>query len=93
MVKYVLFGGGLALTIELWCCLFRFGFGFRARALQRRLIGIRVHHGYVGIAILPTLFLLPEAWRGWATAAAAALIVSDLVHHLVVLKLATGKFD
>ncbi len=93
MLKYVWFGAGLTLALELLCCLFRFGFGFRSRELQRRLIRIRIHHGYFGIVMVPALPFLPETWLGWAVATAAALIVSDLIHHLVVLKLATGKFD
>lgn len=93
MLRYLAFCAGLTIAIELLCCLFRFGFGCRARELQRRFLPIRIHHGYAGVAILPALPFLPAPWRGWAAAAAAALVVSDLIHHLVVLKLATGKFD
>ncbi len=93
MWAVVLFGAALTVAIELLCCLFRFGFKMRSREIQRRLVGIRLHHGYAAALVVPAWFLVPVAWRPWALAAAAALVLSDLVHHLVVLKLTTGRFD
>lgn len=93
MLRVVLFGVGLTAAIELLCCLFRFGFGFRAREIQRRWIGIRLHHGYLAAPLLAALPFSPAPWLGWIVASAAALVVSDLLHHLVVLPWRTGQRD
>ena len=93
MMYAVAFGAALAILIEGLCCLCRFKFGLRSREVQHRWIGIRLHHGYAAALCVPPFFVLPGSWQPWVIALAVALVASDLIHHLVVLRLATGKFD
>lgn len=59
--------------------------------------GIRIHHGYIGVLLL----LIAWRWaregpaRRWGLIVGWSLVLSDLIHHFVVLWLATGspQFD
>ncbi len=85
--------------LEIITCAARFGFRLRSRSWVRiyskYTLGIRVHHGYFGVALLPALFFFPiDSKEGAGIAAfAGGLILSDLIHHLVVLPLLTGEMD
>jgi hypothetical protein len=84
---------------EVFTCAGRFGFGFRSREIapryKRYTFGVRIHHGYVGAAAVPPAFLPVMAPPAQAVVLglAAGLIVSDLIHHFVVLPILTGQFD
>jgi hypothetical protein len=93
VLNVLVFGVALTLGIELLCCLFRFVFRMRSREIQARWLGVRIHHGYTGVALFPALFFLPSMWAAWIGAVAVALVLSDLLHHFVVLPLATGQRD
>lgn len=90
---------GATLAFEFLTCVGRFGLGFRSREIAPRYkkftFGIRIHHGYVGAAVLPPGLLaegsplVQLALLGLA----GGLILSDLLHHFVVLPLLTGQFD
>jgi len=90
----------LATAIELVTCLLRFGLHLEATrdtsALGGLTFGLRIHHGYVGLAMMIVGLLLA---RGivlrWLLIVGAALVVSDLVHHFLILWLITGspQFD
>ena len=72
--------------------LLRWRFRFVTRlmgALTRR---VRVHHGYLGAAALLAAWLVPlsQAWRHLAFIAGGALVLTDLVHHTLVLWIVTG---
>lgn len=60
--------------------------------------GYRVHHGYVGLLVLILVALLWGRWpficRGLA-ALGIALVLSDLIHHFLILWPITGspQFD
>jgi hypothetical protein len=48
-------------------------------------LGLRVHHGYIGLLLLPLGWCFPAGIRNALWIVAIGLIVSDLVHHFLVL--------
>lgn len=73
----------LTAAIGAFTILLRFGLKLSSRKLQQRW-PVRVHHGYLGILLL-LAGILPDL--GWA------LILSDAIHHLVVLPLAVKSTE
>ncbi len=81
--------------------LFRFGFGLRSSEatsfLQKLTFNLRIHHGYVGFLLLcvtiPVASSVPLF--GWCLATWLGLLLSDLIHHFLVLWPVTGspEFD
>ncbi len=71
----------------------RYGFGLEmtrdsASTVGRITFGLRIHHGYVGVVLLLVAWLL--CGRGTRLfqvllALGLALVISDLVHHFLVL--------
>jgi len=100
-------GVALAGLLEAFTCLLRFGFGLRAAEHMRLLtwptFGVRIHHGYVGAALLIAALVAwgleaaghpaVRPWRCAFLAVGIALAASDAVHHFVVLKLVTGSAE
>ena len=100
--KILAFGLILGLAIELFTIWARFGLGMQAARVTAPMgawtFGIRLHHGYLGIAI---------GLIGWFVAAGnlglrnlllmlcVGIIASDLMHHFLVLWIVTGspQFD
>lgn len=83
-----------AALCEIVACVGRFGAGVRsADVITPLTLGVRIHHGYVGAALLVLALVLPPKWRYASAAIGLALVVSDLIHHFVVLPLALGSFD
>jgi len=90
-------------VFELVTLVLRFGFSLEstrdtASTVGLLTAGLRVHHSYLGMLLLPVAAWLPRraAWLERRLAAiAAGLVLSDLVHHFVVLWLVTGsaQFD
>jgi len=74
----------------------RFGLGLESTrdtaALAAWTFGIRIHHGYIGLLVFALSYLgrLPPRYQSWARIVGVALVVSDLVHHFVVLWPITG---
>jgi hypothetical protein len=91
----------LAALIEALTLYCRFGLDLQStrdtRWLARWTRGIRIHHGYVGAVALGPLMLAPvePMIADIGVIAAGALILSDLVHHFLVLWPLTGspQFD
>jgi hypothetical protein len=90
----------LAAAIEVVTCLLRFGLHLEAArdtsALGGLTFGLRIHHGYVGLALMILgLVLARGILLRWILIAGGALVVSDLVHHFLVLWPVTGspQFD
>ncbi len=75
----------LTAVLELFTCLGRFGFKIRARDVQWP---VRTHHGYVGIVLL-----FFKTFSEWAFIVGAALILSDALHHFVVLPATVGSTE
>lgn len=74
----------LTVAFEIMTVLLRLGFKLQSKVWQRKYNVLRIHHGYIGVALLALSFFPPlhALWIiGWA------LIISDLVHHYTVLPL------
>lgn len=93
----------LTLVFELVTCLLRFGANLNstrdtASTIGRLTCGIRIHHGYIGaVGLVIACFAwtrFPESSR-WMFMIGMALLLSDLVHHFLVLWPLTGspQFD
>jgi len=86
----------LAAAIEILTCLLRFGFHLEASRDTDFLCGItcglRIHHAYLGLVliVLGLLFARGPVLQ-WSVIVGAALVISDLVHHFLVLWTVTGK--
>lgn len=87
--------------IESVTLLFRFGLGLKstehtASTVGRMTMGIRIHHGYVGLLILLLLILSPALRKNRFFNAAfvigMSLFVSDVIHHSL-LYFITGSAD
>lgn len=94
---------GLVLTgpVEAITCFNRFVLGLRTKdhldLLTTLTFGLRIHHGYVGLAMLVVWAacagvrrLRDRWWHSWLLAGGIACVLSDAVHHFIVLKLVTG---
>jgi hypothetical protein len=53
--------------------------------------GLRVHHGYIGLFLLPLAWCFPRGLRHALWIIALGLILSDLSHHFLVLWPITGS--
>lgn len=80
----------------------RFGLGLEstrdtATTVGRLTGGLRIHHGYFGLALLGLALVMDprNPRRRWAEIFGWSLTLSDALHHFVVLWLATGspQFD
>ena len=90
-------------VIEALTCISRFGFGLQstrdsASTIGRLTFGVRIHHGYIGIALILLAIVMerfgPRLTR-WMFVAGMALFLSDMIHHFLVLWPNTGhpQFD
>lgn len=80
--------------------LLRFGLDMQSTRdtpfLKPLTLGLRIHHGYCGAALLLLTWVTrPSARTPWYRRIGLALILSDLIHHLLVLWPLTGspQFD
>jgi hypothetical protein len=91
----------LALTfiIELVTIVLRFGLHMEstrdtASTIGRLTFGIRIHHGYCGLVLMLVAYCLltryPRLAR-WGLIIGVALLLSDLIHHFLVLWPLTGS--
>ena len=87
---------GLTFAAELVTVFLRFGLGLkagtRASRLGRLTRGLRIHHGYVGVALLvgSTPFGPASAAGTALFFAGISLVLSDMIHHFLVLWPLTG---
>ena len=105
-------GRGKIVRAVFWVCLltvlfegitafFRFGLGWEATRDTKRLIApltgqIRIHHAYIGLAMLPFAAALRKKYPVFAfrlLVFGAALFLSDMIHHFCVLKPLTGNSE
>ena len=88
-----------AFAVEFATIVLRFGSGWRSpevtRCCARWTAGWRVHHGYVGVALLVVAWLapLPAALAAFTWIAGIALALSDAIHHFAVLWPVTGSHE
>ena len=91
----------LTAVFEAVTCAFRWGLDMQSTRdtafLAPLTLGIRIHHGYVGAATSVGALAVPsDGWLiVWAMRIGVALLVSDLIHHFIVLHWTTGdhQFD
>lgn len=90
---------GLTAIIELICVILRFGLRLEstrdtASTIGWLTFGIRIHHGYCGLVLIVVASLLlaryPRLAR-WGLVIGWALVLSDLIHHFLVLWPLTGS--
>ena len=99
--RQVLIAGlGLAVVIEAITAALRFGLHLEstrdtASSIGMLTLGLRVHHGYIGLLLLPLGWCFPAGLRHLVWIIAIGLIFSDLAHHFLVLWPITGspQFD
>lgn len=83
----------LTVAIEALTVFLRYGMGLEstrdtASTIGRLTLGLRIHHGYLGILLLLAAWI---AWRRWPRLAphllvfGIALAASDAIHHFLVL--------
>jgi len=92
MLAWVL---GLTAAFEAVTCLFRWGLGLQSTRdtafLAPFTLRLRIHHGYIGAVAAAAIPLLPPGVEtAWLLRIGLALLVSDLIHHFIVLKATTG---
>lgn len=88
---------------ELLTLVLRFGFSLEstrdtASTIGLLTLGVRVHHGYLGVLLLPLAAWLPRraaVLERQMAGLGGGLLGSDLLHHFVVLWVLTGspQFD
>ncbi len=90
----------LTAVTELICVVLRFGYDLSSSEQTRASIGVltlgvRIHHSYVGLAMILLCTFWQPKHRHWMLAVGWALLLSDLIHHFLVLWPLTGspQFD
>jgi hypothetical protein len=97
--KVLLWGLAFAFVFEIFTVLFRFGFGLQTTEATAMIgsmtLGLRIHHGYIGLFFLLLGFPFPKGIRNALWIVGIGLMFSDLVHHFVVLWIWVGspQFD
>lgn len=91
--RVVLPGLALAVALEALTLLLRFGARLEssrdtASTIGVLTFGIRIHHGYLGLLALGVGWLLcrrAPGWARWLLIAGIGLVLSDAIHHFLVL--------
>jgi len=98
--RILLLGLFAAVAIEALTATLRFGLNMQSTrdtgAIGRYTFGLRVHHGYIGVAVaVAAIFVRRVAIRNLLLIVAIGLVLSDLFHHFLVLWPLTGspQFD
>ncbi|WP_145420261.1 hypothetical protein [Planctomycetes bacterium K23_9] len=89
----------LTIAIELLTCGLRFGAGLTSTRDTASTIGVitcglRIHHSYIGLAIATAGFYFfhrRPVWGRYAMIVGLALLLSDLIHHFLVMYPLTGS--
>lgn len=89
--------------IEFVTCLGRFGFNIKMKehesAVKKLTFGVRIHHGYVGAFLLLATFaitrlnVIKDFNVGFVYVVGWALLISDIIHHFIVLYFITGRTE
>lgn len=89
LVQVLLYGLALAAAFEAFTMLCRFGLNLQSTrdtvAIGAYTWGLRVHHGYVGLFLIPLAWCYPLGLRHALWMVGIGLIFSDLAHHFLVL--------
>jgi hypothetical protein len=97
-ITLLAFGIAGAILLELITIYLRFGRQMKSPEktawIGRMTRGYRVHHGYHGFAMIPAgMLIFPGAVGEWLVIAGLALLLSDAIHHFIVLKWITGHHE
>ena len=89
---------GLTVLFEAATLFLRVGAGLQSHVATAGLgsftLGLRIHHGYIGMALLASAPWLKTRFPGsWdrLSAVGVGLVLSDAIHHLVALWALTGS--
>ncbi len=93
----------LVIILELLTCMGRFVIGFSVKehesAVTALTFGVRIHHGYTGLAFVIVAAAVgrftkcPRKHLRKVSIFGVALVVSDFIHHFIVLYLVTGSTE
>ncbi len=91
----------LTVVIEGITAFFRFGLHMESTRDTASTVGvitggIRIHHGYIGLLMLIGCLLLKGKWlklMPYCIIIGSAMVLSDLIHHFLVLWPITGSHD
>jgi hypothetical protein len=89
----------LAVIIEAITMGFRFGLNLQSTRdtsfIAVLTCGLRIHHGYIGLFLIPLGWCAPRGLRHALWIIGLGLLLSDLMHHFLVLWPITGspQFD
>ena len=96
--SWILLAVGLTVLFEAATLALRLGAGLQSPVATAGLatftLGLRIHHGYIGLALLAGTPLLKSRFPGsWdrLSAVGVGLVLSDALHHLVALWALTGS--
>ena len=95
----LLWGVLLAVAFEAFTCLLRFGLGLQsaqdASWVAYITFGYRVHHGFIGVALIALAPMWPRpGFRNLLIALGVGLALSDVMHHtLLWLLTGSAEFD
>jgi len=79
----------LTLLIEIATIASRALFGSAQKFYTKNRIPIRIHHGYIGLALIALYILFPVPTIFIVTG--TALFLADLIHHFIVLPILVGR--
>ena len=89
LAKVLAYGILLAVVIEAGTIGLRYGIDMQSTRdtgfIATCTCGIRIHHGYIGVLLIPLAWCFPLGQRHALWIAAVGLILSDLAHHFLVL--------
>jgi hypothetical protein len=96
--RWILLAAGLTLLFEAVTLALRVGGGMESRVATAGLadftMGLRIHHGYIGLAMLAAFPWVKRRTPGQAdrwSAAGVALVLSDALHHAGALWVLNGS--
>ena len=91
------------IVIEVVTVVLRFGMGWEstrdtASTIGYMTAGVRIHHSYCGVLLIMVAWALAQTYPRmamWTSVFGWALLLSDVIHHFLVLWLITGspQFD
>jgi hypothetical protein len=98
VAQAILWGVAFALAWEVMTCAVRFGLDMQSTRdtawLAPLTLGIRIHHGYIGVILIILAACISSAvWRNLLLIVGVGFVVSDLVHHFLVLWPITGHHE
>jgi hypothetical protein len=98
IAQAILWGVAFALIWEATTCAFRFGLDMQSTRdtawMAPLTLGFRIHHGYLGVILIVLAALISSApSRSALLIVGVGFVVSDLVHHFLVLWPLTGHHE